>query len=467
MARFNVQTNTKTTNLAGGKSYSMNKEMELIHAVLTTFLENKFYESGNERLERIKQLVAINKPEFVANLAVIARKEFNLRSVTTVLLGELSRNHNGDDLVKRAIVEAVVRPDDVTELVSYLGKPLPKQVKRGVRNAILKFNRYQLAKYRSDKKGVSIVDVLNMVHPNPKHANDEQKQAWADLIKGKLSSFDTWEKEISASTEEDRTNKWETLVLDNKLGYMALLRNLNNLVRNDVSEDVIDKAIEKITNSEEVKRSKQLPFRFVTAYENVRENRKLLDAISIAMDHAVSNTPELPGKTLIAVDSSGSMVGEPIAKASIFGATLMKANVSADVIMYDTEVKTLQIGSRVPVIDIAENIKRNLMGGGTQTSLVFQYAMGKKYDRIIIISDNESWAEGYWGGNVNEEYNRYKSEGNDPFVYAIDIEGYGTKDVEGGKVFHLTGWSNRLLDFIGNIEKGENLTKYVKNYKIK
>ena len=107
------------------------------------------------------------------------------------------------------------------------------------------------------------------------------------------------------------------------------------------------------------------------------------------------------------------------------------------------------------------------MGGGTQTSLVFYYAASKgiKYDRFIILSDNESWSEGF--GGVQDKYNAYKKDtGTDPFVYAIDIQGYGTKDVEGSKVFHLTGWSDRLLDFVKQAEKGDSLIKYIKSIEL-
>ena len=470
MAKFNTKVDNKTCNLAGGKAMKMNAPQELLHAVLSTFLENKYYESGDERLERIVQLIPQCKPEYVAKLAYVARYEFNLRSVPIVLLGELSKIHKGDSLVMKAIEKTIGRVDDMTELVSYLDCKLPKQVKRGLRRAILKFSPYQLAKYRGENKGVKLVDVFNMVHPNPKFATEEQAYAWADLIKGKLKSTgQTWEAVISAS--KDKKKDWENLILEGKLGYMALLRNLNNLIKADVSEKVLAKAIEKLTDREEVKKSKQLPFRFVTAYENVTDNRELKDAISIAMDYAVDNTPQLEGRTLIAVDGSGSMGGDPIRKASIFGATLLKANSMADLIIYDTDVQEYPISSRIPVIDIAQGIEDSAEAGGTETALVFKYALtkGKNYSRIIIISDNESWVEGYWSGSssVQEQYKNYKKiTKTDPFVYAIDIEGYGTKDVGGEKVTHLTGWSARLLDFVGLYERGSSMVDYINSIEL-
>lgn len=467
MSKFNTRVGTKTRNIAGGFAYKMSVEQELIHAVLTTFLEDKYYEKGEDRMDRIRDLISKNKPEFVANLAIIARKEFNLRSVSHLLVAELSKVHNGDSLVKDLVVEVSIRPDDLTEIVSCVGTPIPKQIKRGVRNALLKFNRYQLAKYKGEGKSVSLVDLFNLTHPKVKHANKEQKKAWKDLMTGKLISFDTWETELSnAKTDLARKKALENLISEDKIGYMALLRNLNNIVKYGVNEKCQKLAIKKLTDEEEIKKSKQLPFRFVTAFDNVKGNRAFSDAISEAMDIAVNNTPELSGDILIAVDSSGSMNGEPMKKASIFGATLLKANPRAELILYDTNIKQLSLSGRTPVIDLAKKIEEQAMGGGTQTSLVFQYALqsAKKYSRIIIISDNESWNE----FSVQTTYNEYvKQSGNNPFVYAVDIQGYGTKDVTGNKVFHLAGWSDRLLDFIGQIEKGESLVEYVKNYETK
>jgi 60 kDa SS-A/Ro ribonucleoprotein len=466
MSKFNNKVSSKTINLAGGNAYSMNAEQELVHAVLTTFLEDKYYEKGDDRMVRIRNLIAQCKPQFVANLAIVARKEFNLRSVSHLLVAELSKIHRGDSLVKDTIVEIAIRPDDLTEIVACVGMPIPKQVKRGVRNALLKYDRYKLAKYKGESKKISLVDLFNLVHPKVKHANKEQKKAWKDLMTGKLVSFDTWETELSnAKTDNARKKALESLIAEDKMGYMSILRNLNNLIKYDVSKKCQSQAIKKLVDPKEIKNSKQLPFRYLTAFNNVKGNREFSDAISEAMDIAVSNTPELKGKILIAVDSSGSMSGDPMDKASIFGATLLKANPRAELILYDTDVKQLSLSGRTPVIDLAENIKSQAMGGGTETSLVFRYAMQskKKYSRIIIISDNESWNE----DSVQDIYRQYVRESeNDPFVYAIDIQGYGSKDIKGGKVFNLCGWSDKLLDFIGQIEKGDTLVEYIRNYKL-
>lgn len=480
MSKFNKSvTTSRTKNLAGGDAFSMRPELELSHAVLSSFLKDEYYEKGDARAARIEGLVAqISKkePKFIAQLAKVARSEYHLRSVTTVLLGALSKEHKGDDLTKRAIVASTERVDDLTELASYVGTPMPKQVKRGIRNALYKFGRYQLAKYRGEGKDMSLVDLFNLVHPKAQHATEDQQAAWKDLMEGNLVSKDTWEVEVSAAKDETgRKEAFEKLVLEGKMGYMALLRNLNNLIKYGVDEKVIDAAVKKLSDPEEVRKSKQLPFRFYTAFQNVTGNRKLSDAISDAMDIAVENVPKFDGKMLIAVDTSGSMSSggdgtTPLQKASIFAAAMIKAN-DADVILYDTKIKELPISSRSTIMDLSNKIMTGALGGGTQTSLVFAHAVAAKadYDRIVILSDNESWREGYGGvSSIQSTYEAYrKHRSADPYIFAIDIAGYGTTDLQkSSKIFHLTGWSERMLDFMAVAEQGETLLDHIRSIEI-
>ena len=470
MPLFNKKTKSpvqQTTNKAGGSAFSMAPETELVHAVLTTFLDDKYYESGSDRKDRIAKLIDRCDPQFVTNLAVIARKEFHLRSVSHLLTGELAKEYGGE-AIKNLVMDVTERPDDLMEIAAYVGTPMPKALKRGIRNAILKFSPYQLAKHKGEGRDYSMVDLFNLTHPKVQHASPEQAAAWDALMKGELKSFDTWETDVSnAGTEEGRKEAFENLILENKMGYMALIRNINNYIKYDISPKAKKAVIKKLTDPKEVARSKQLPFRFVTAFDNVKGDREYSDAISDAMDVAVSNVPDLGGKILIAVDASGSMGGDPIKKAAIFAATLMKANKNADIILYDTAVKEAAFSTKTPVIDIAKSIEQQAMGGGTNTGLVFEYAIQKKrvYDRIIIISDNESWKQG-WHGTPEVAMKTYMAAtGATPYVYAIDIQGYGTTDLKpSSKVFHLTGWSDRLLDFIGKVEQGETLVDYIKSY---
>jgi hypothetical protein len=463
MSKFNTIKTNKTTNYGGGVAYKHSPEMELVVSVLTTFLEDKFYESGDERIERIKELVKKVSPEFVAKLAIMARKEFYLRSVVHLLVGELSRNHRGDSLVRKTIVKTTERPDDLIEIVAYLDKPLPNQVKKGIREALKKFDAYQLAKYRLENHQTKLVDLFNLVHPKP--INKEQEKVWKDLIYGNLKNTETWEARLSSG--EDKARVWRELVLEEKIGYMALLRNLRN-IDEQADEETKQKACMIIANRERVKLSKQLPFRFYNAYENVN-NQDMLEAISVALDYSLENVPVFDGKTLIAVDVSGSMKGKPAKIASLFAGALMKTS-NCDVVLYNSNIEQFKFLRSEPVLTIAQRIQ-NEVGGGTNTGLVFEWIQenDKQYDRIIILSDNESWEETKYYGlrGTQEVFKNYKNQTNqNPFIYAIDIQGYGTKDIKGDRVFHVAGWSEKIFDFIKWIEKENQLVDFVNSVEI-
>ena len=81
-----------------------------------------------------------------------------------------------------------------------------------------------------------------------------------------------------------------------------------------------------------------------------------------------------------------------------------------------------------------------------------------KADRIIIISDNEcnlsaSWYRNRTVQSFAEEYR--KVSGNDIWVHAIDLQGYGTQQFHGVKTNIIAGWSEKVFDFIWLAEQGE------------
>lgn len=453
-----------TENLAGGKAIPLDKKMELVFAVLATFLKDEYYESGNERMERIINLIKENDPVFVAKLAVVARNKFHLRSVSHLLLGELAKLHKGDDLLTRAMQQAVERPDDLLEIAAVIGvDKLTKQFKKGFRRAILKFNRYNLAKYRGEGKKIKMVDLFNLCHPKDSFATDDQKQAWKDLMFNVLKSEDTWEAMKSSGQSSEET--FGKLLAEKKLGYMAALRNLRT-IEQDCSQTTKDKVCELISNPEAVKSSKLLPFRFLKAYENVQSS-KILGAINKALELSLDNVPSFEGKTLIAVDVSGSMSGMPIEIASIFAAALFKKN-DAEVVIYSDRIHNdVKLISSDSLLTLSNQIKK-INGGGTNTSLVFEYALKQDhaYDRIIVLSDNESWMERGWGGSTNSVYNATRGLLGDPKIFCIDLLGYGTFDIGGRNTYHLTGWSDKLLDLLKNLEDGETIINYVDNIKL-
>ena len=272
-----------TTNHEGAQAWRMTPEWELYTTVVTTMgVEDKFYESGEERVRRIADLVRKVEPEFVAQLAVYTREEMHLRSVPLLLLVELDCCHQGDTLVSKAVGRTIQRADEITELLMcYLwrtGKPdlsgLSSQLRKGLAEAFNKFDEYQFAKYNRKNRMVTLRDALALVHPKPK--DDRQTDIFRKIKSDTLETPVTWETELSAvgqrhfdseeEKEEAKREVWRKLVQSHRLGYMATLRNLRNMLKLGMDEETMQMVCNYISNPEAVRKSKQLPFRFLSAF---------------------------------------------------------------------------------------------------------------------------------------------------------------------------------------------------------
>ena len=272
-----------TTNHEGALAWRMTPEWELYTTVVTTMgVEDKFYEGGEERVRRIADLVRKVEPEFVAQLAVYTREEMHLRSVPLLLLVELDCCHQGDTLVSKAVGRTIQRADEITELLMcYLwrtGKPdlsgLSSQLRKGLAEAFNKFDEYQFAKYNRKNCKVTLCDALALVHPKPK--DDRQADIFRKIKSDTLETPVTWETELSAvgqrhfdseeEKEEAKREVWRKLVQSHRLGYMATLRNLRNMLKLGMDEETMQMVCDYIANPEAVRKSKQLPFRFLSAF---------------------------------------------------------------------------------------------------------------------------------------------------------------------------------------------------------
>lgn len=474
MAKFNQTQTIKTQNKSGHSAYSMTAKSKLVTQVLTSFFnENKFYgDNSAEMQETIKEVVSID-PGFVANLAVFARREFNMRSVSHILIAYLAHEANGKTYARKAINAVCVRGDDATEIMAcYLdlfGKPIPNALKKGISDAIQRFDEYTLAKYKGDGKAVKMRDLLCLCRPTPK--NEAQSDMWKRLLNGELKTPYTWESELSA--KGNNAAVWEKLIDSGTVGYMALLRNLRNIL--NANPKNVNKVLDTIQNHEMVKRSKQLPFRYLSAYkelENIGGSR-VFDALENAVEASVENMPKLEGTTVIAVDTSGSMSSAISAKSTVkcyeiammLGLIANKICENSIFYTFDTSIKKHPVSSRNGVL--YTTIRSASCGGGTMMQLPFAAMIQEKVnaDRVIVISDNECNG-GYWSKPVQSLADEYrKLTGNDIWVHAIDLQGYGTQQFHGNKTNVIAGWSEKVFSFIKLAEQGEgNLERTIEQY---
>lgn len=470
MSKFNSPSvGTKTVNLAGGEAFKQTPELELVSILLTSFAGGQHYRSGDETFEKIKQLIGLCDKKFVAQAAIYARTEFGMRSITHVVASELAKHIAGEKWAKDFYTAVIYRPDDMMEIIAYHkaknGK-LSNSMKKGIAKAFDKFNAYSLAKYRGEGKGVKLIDVVNMVHPVPTEKNSEALDA---LVKGELKSFDTWESELSkagqvANSEEEKDelkkDVWIKLIKEKKIGYFALLRNLRNII--EQAPEIIPEALELLTNEEKIKKSLVLPFRFLTAFDELKKlnegklGRDVIMALSKAVDISVSNVPKFDGETLVVLDVSGSMGGHnadsktPSVIGALFSAVIVKSN-NSDLIIFDTSARYVNVNPLDSTLTIANSLRFN--GGGTDFRCIFN-TMNRKYDRIILLSDMQGWV-----GNhaPSAEFNAYKkSTGADPKVYSFDLQGYGSMQFPERNIFCIAGFSDKIFETMVLLEQDKN-----------
>jgi hypothetical protein len=481
MTKFNTQataTHKKTTNLAGGEAYTLTPELELVSFLLTSFVKDQFYKSETTVPKRVTELLGKVKPDFAAKAAIFTRSEFNMRSISHIVAAELAEFAKGKPWAKSFYEKIVVRPDDITEILSYyFGKGKDQKetnaMRKGLGAAFGKFDAYQLSKYRAEGKSISLVDAVNILHPKPSEKNGD---ALTRLIAGTLSNQSTWETKLTqagqAETSEEvadlKGKAWTGLIEEGKLGYMALLKNLRNIISQ--APEALDTALKQLADPERVKKSRVLPFRFYTAYQEIqklggKEARATLSALSKALDASFANVPKFDGQTLVVVDHSGSMgtgVGSMFQQGALFGVALAKSN-NADFMYFGDNAKYRDIDLDAPTLSQLETLDQlnggynwgyssnqasGYVGHGTNFQAIFTTA-NKAYDRIVIFTDCQAWM-----GNTNLGQNQYKTRtGANPFIYTVDLAGYGSSQFGDNKAFHLAGFSEKIFDIMALLEQ--------------
>jgi hypothetical protein len=462
MSKFNTtvkEPKTKTINLAGGEAYSQTNELALVSMLLTSFVNDQFYKSGNDTLKDLRSLIKKVDPEFAAKAAIYARDKFGMRSITHALAGELTSELKGSELGKNFYDKVVVRVDDMTEIMSYYlmhktskdNPKFPNSLKKGFAKAFDKFDAYQLAKYSGKNKDLKLVDLVNIVHPVP---TDRNKTALELLVKGDLKNTETWEAKLSqagqvAESEEDLTqlkaDAWTDLITSRKIGYFALLRNLRNILNQ--APKAVPAACELLVDEKMISKSRVLPFRFATAYEEIskmgssKEVRDILVAISSAMDISCKNIPIFED-TLFVVDVSGSMSGRPSEIASLFAAMFAKSN-NCDVMTFANNSTYVNYNPNDSVMTIRDSFR--FSGGGTNFKSIFKTA-NKAYKHIILASDMQGWV-GHT--SPSREFNEYKNNFNcKPHVFSLDLAGHGTLQLPESQVYCLAGFSDKVFQIM-------------------
>ena len=454
MATINKRSEQDLRTAEGAKAKLVNPELQLRRSVMACMLwEDSFYEDGISIAERIKNLVSQVDSQKVAEIAIEAREQFKLRHVPLLLVRTLAKNKYP---VADVLARIIQRPDELAEFLAIYWKdgkePLSNQVKKGLAKAFTKFDEYQLAKYNRDG-AVKLRDVLFLSHAKP--IDQVQEALWKKLVDNELQVPDTWE--VALSTGKDKQATWERLIRDKKLGGLALLRNLRNMDQAGVDMAIVKDALLNM------KTDRILPFRFISAAKYAPRLESELEA---AMYKAVSTQEKLPGKTILIVDTSGSMYGSgnvsrksELSRVDAAAAlAILIREVSENPVIYATagdDHKRVHATKELPgrrgfalrdkICD--QSLYKEIGGGGIflKQCMDYVYEKEKNADRIIVITDEQDC-------EVDDTKSPMKANafGKQNYLINISVEKNG---IGYDKWVHIDGWSEAIVNFIQQYER--------------
>ena len=456
MAKINVPRQPIFTH-EGGKAKYINPELQLRRSVMSCMLwEKNFYEDGETIADRIASLIPKVSPEKVSQIAIEAREQMKLRHVPLLIVREMARLDTHKHLVADTLSTVIQRADELSEFLAIYWKDgrqsLSSQVKKGLASAFTKFSEYQLAKYNRDGV-VKLKDVLFLCHAKPK--DKEQETVWKKLVDGTLETPDTWE--VALSSGGDKKAHWERLLAENKLGALALLRNLRNFQNSSVEESLVLSALENI------KVERVLPFRFISAARYAPQWEPELEK---AMLKCLSVQEKVSGHTVLLVDVSGSMDDAVSEKSDITrldaacGVAMLLREICAKVTVLTFSMKLILIPSRHGFA-LRDSIVTSQEHSGTPLGLAVECVYADKSfnqgslkfgwygsqsisysgqslepDRLIVITDEQSH------DNVR-----------DPIGLGYMINIASNKNGVGyGAWNHIDGWSEAVVNYIREYE---------------
>ena len=435
MARLNLlNLNFGERTHEGALARNISPELQLRRSVLACLLwESQFYEDGVEIAGRIAELAPKVAAEKVAALAIEGRERMKLRHAPLLLVREMARHKTHRALVSETLAQIIQRADELAEFVAIYWKdgrtPLSGQVKKGLAAAFPKFDEYQLAKY--DRSGpIKLRDVLFLCHAKPR--DQAQADVWKRLVSESLTTPDTWE--VALSSGADKREAWERLLREQKLGALALLRNLRNMRETGVDESLVLSALGSMNTA------RVLPFRFLAA---ARYAPQWEEALERARLKCVAETEKLPGKTIVLADVSGSMTA-PLSRRSemqrtdaAYGLAVLLREIAEKVAVYSFSDNLVEVPARRgfalrDAIDVSQRHNSTQLGNAVE-----KINRSEKCDRLIVITDEQA----------HDKVPAPRGKG-----YLINVASY-KNGVGYGKWVHIDGWSEAVIEYIRALEQ--------------
>ncbi|CAM3508757.1 MULTISPECIES: TROVE domain-containing protein [Saccharibacillus] len=468
-------------NTQGYRAHSRSVEEEYLQMLLTNTLGHTFYAAAHDLLaqaaETHEALVELN-PEFMAKALVFARQKGFMRLQPIYGLAVLSKAR--PDLFAQVFEHVVLIPPDLADFLTILTGMGRGQGGRAVKRQVALFLRqtseYWAIKYGGRGRSYNLGDAIATAHPVP---TDERQRALFRYLRGhettlaELPQIAAVERLKQAGQDKERVrliregrlpyetvtgaitaNKriWEALLY--QMPLFALLRHLNMLDREGLLErpQHLRYVVERLSDAEALRKSKILPLRFATAYDQVK-HPVVKEALAQAVDLTFESLPKLPGRTAILLDISGSMDGEYLRTGSVFALALYKKTGGSSIFLtFDDRVHDPKPSRQAGILLQASRIRAR---GGTDTGAPIRRLteLREHVDQIIIITDEQQND----GSPFYTELRRYRSSINrEAKAFVVDLSPYRGAMVprEDRQTHYIYGWSDQVLSYIAAAAHG-------------
>ena len=453
MSKFNraaVATRPAIPTFEGGTGFARDPRQDLFLLAVTNMAgEDSFYESAGQRDQRFRDLVhtvALEDAEWLARFVGWLRGEANMRSASVVAACEAvwARLQVGLHGGNRQLIDlACRRADEPGEVLAYwtsrYGRALPKPVKRGVADAVARlYSEYSLAKYDGDSRGYRFADVIDLVHPagdpakpwqgdlfrhalDRRHARGNPVPESLRMLRARAELLDlpleqrrdalldaegparlaaaglTWEALAGWLQGPMDHRAWEAVIPS--MGLMALARNLRNFDQAAICEEAAASVAARFRDPEQVARSRMFPYRWLSAYR-ASDAKRWGGTLDAALAASFAGVPELPGRTLVLVDTSGSMQGAVSARSQVrhvdvgalIGVAIAGRGCEVDLIGFADGTFRHEPAHRGRALAAIERFTRRVGEVGHGTRMVD--ALAAHYtgqDRVVVVSDMQTF----------------------------------------------------------------------------
>ena len=483
-------TKTDTHNEAGGIAYTLTPKQQLAQLAATGCLNNTFYADAQSQLDQVLKLAESLDAEFIAKTAVYARQKGFMKDMPALLLAVLAQKDV--NMLARVFDQVVDNGKMLRNFAQIIRsgavgrKSFGNRPKKLMQTWLLTATEKQLLN-AAVGNSPSLADVVKMVHPKPREA---WRAAWFAWLIGKpydreaLSPITRAFEDYKQSREGELPNvPFQMLTaLDLNCGDWAQIarngswqqvrQNLNTFLRHDVfaKSKNIKMVTEKLRDKAAIRRARVLPYQLLTAYQATSEQMpfEIREALQDAMETAVQNVPAIRGKVVVCPDVSGSMHSPAtgyrgsatsrtrcIDIAALVSAAMLRTNPKARVIPFERITVNVQLNPRDSVMTNAQKLA-NIGGGGTACSAPLAMLNREKadVDLVVIVSDNESWADlGQWGGKTGlmKEWDILKQRCPEAKLVCLDIQPYTTAQAQNRHdILNIGGFSDQVFTLIGS-----------------